>query len=87
VRAHTLGISTGNGKSYEKALNDFQEIAIDYIDYAVYKASKLGVKLVVPFTDNYHYYHGGKHDFTDWRGLPESDFYTNPTVRGSFVDC
>jgi len=84
VRGHTLGVSTGNSKSVEPNLNVFNRTALQFIDYAVSVASKVGIRLVVPLTDNYHYYHGGKHDFTDWRKLDESRFYTDATVIADF---
>ena len=37
------------------------------IDYALYKAGQLGLKLIIPLTDNWNYYHGGLHDFLGWR--------------------
>lgn len=61
MRSHSLGISTGNALSYEPALGVFNESALAAADYAISVAATLGLKLVVPLTDNYHYYHGGKH--------------------------
>eukprot|EP01130_Rhizamoeba_saxonica_P015946 TRINITY_DN7272_c0_g1_i1.p1 TRINITY_DN7272_c0_g1~~TRINITY_DN7272_c0_g1_i1.p1 ORF type:complete len:416 (+),score=76.80 TRINITY_DN7272_c0_g1_i1:2-1249(+) len=85
VRGHTLGISTGNPLSFEKSLNNFDFAEpLDVIDYSIYVASKFNIKLVIPLTDNWHYYHGGKHDFTDWNNLTESLFYTNNKVISDF---
>jgi len=87
IRTHTLGVSTGNKLSYETGLNVFNNDALKYIDYAIYRAGVLGLKLVIPLTDNYKYYHGGKHDFTGWRGISdENQFYTNTNVIGDFKD-
>lgn len=86
IRSHTLGISTGNPLSFEPELGVWNHEALDHIDYAVYRADQLGLKLIVPFTDNYHYYHGGKHDFTDWLGLPEHDFYNDTRAVDAFKD-
>jgi len=84
VRAHTLGTSVGCSKCIEPALGQFNEEAGVKVDYAIMSAGKLGVKLVIPFTDNYKYYHGGKSTFTGWRGVNETDFYTNPQVINDF---
>lgn len=84
VRAHTLGVSTGNALSVEPSLNDFNDHAFAAIDFAVSEARKRGLRLIIPLTDNYAYYHGGKHDFTDWRGVPVGEFYTNPQVVRDF---
>ena len=69
MRGHTLGISTGNPLSFEPALNRFDDNALDAADYAIWYAEQVGLRLIVPLTDNYHYFNGGKHDFTDWLGL------------------
>ena len=34
----------------------------------VYMAGQLGLRVVVPLTDEWNYYHGGLHDFLGWRG-------------------
>lgn len=52
VRAHTVGISTGNSLSVETTLDTWNEVALDYIDYAIFSASNAGLYLVVPFTGN-----------------------------------
>jgi endo-1,4-beta-mannosidase len=74
----------GNPLSFEPALNTFNDTALDAADFALYTGGSLGIKFIVPLVDNYHYYHGGKHDFTDWLGVPESEFYTNDTVIAAF---
>jgi len=84
VRAHTVGVSTGGALSFEPALGRFNASALDAADWAVAEAERLGLRLIVPLTDNYHYYHGGKHDFTDWLGLPESAFYSDPRAVAAF---
>ena len=70
VRAHTVGFSTGNAAlSYEGSLGRFNDAAAERMDYAIAAAAKHGIRLVLPLTDNYAYYHGGKHDFVDWAGI------------------
>lgn len=41
------------------------------MDYAVYRAGQLGLRLVVPLTDEWNYFHGGIQDFLGWRGLSD----------------
>ena len=69
VRAHTLGVSTGNEDSFQQEAGSttFNTAALDSVDYAVYQASLRGIRFIVPLTDNYNYYHGGYHDFTDYQ--------------------
>ena len=84
VRAHTVGVSTGNPLSFEPKLGVFNDTALDCADWAIAEAERLGLRLIVPLTDNYNYYHGGYHDFTDWLGLPKSSFYTDSSAISAF---
>jgi mannan endo-1,4-beta-mannosidase len=85
VRSHTLGISVGCSICVEPALGTFNQGALQYIDYAIQAAHNHGIRLIIPLVDNWHYYHGGKHTFTDWRGISdENQFYSNPLVIGDF---
>jgi hypothetical protein len=62
IRAHTVGVSTGHSLSFEPRLGVFAEgegLASDHIDYAIYRAGISGIRLIVPLTDNYAYFHGG----------------------------
>jgi hypothetical protein len=82
VRAHTLGVSTGNGKSYEPGLDQFNAAAIERIDYAVASAAKHGIKLIIPLTDNWPYYHGGKWNFVNWEHDLNDDDYDVTAGKG-----
>ena len=99
VRSTTLGVSVGSPRSVEPTLGNVNKTAFDSIDYAVAAARKRGLRLMIPLTDQWHYYEGGKHTFTAWRGhadLPgqtvttgeqrdiEYNFYTDPTVIADF---
>ena len=78
VRSHSLGISTGAGEFHYQhmgwngtlwpQLDADVEDNFASIDYAVYRAGQLGLKLIIPLTDHWNYYHGGIHDFLGWRG-------------------
>jgi hypothetical protein len=85
VRAHTLGISVGCRLCVEPAPGKFNETALEHIDYAIRSARDHNIRLVIPLVDNWHYYHGGKHTFTDWRGIHnEYQFFTNQAVIHDF---
>jgi len=85
VRSHTLGISVGCSICVEPTLGSFNQVALQHIDYAIQSAHTHGIRLIIPLVDNWHYYHGGKHTFTDWRGISdENQFYTNPQVISDF---
>ena len=86
VRSHTLGISYGNPKSFEPTLNSFdKQIAINKICESIYYAKINNIRLIIPLTDNYYYYHGGEHTFTDWYNINNVTlFYYNQTVINAF---
>ncbi len=84
IRSHTLAASTGCSKCIMPTLGVYNETALSKVDYAIKRAGELGLRLVLPLTDNYYYYHGGKHNFTDWRGRGEEAFYTDPIVIADF---
>lgn len=73
VRSHTLGISVGTPLSVEPALGVWNEAAFSSIDYAIAAAQARGLRLMIPLTDEWRWYHGGKSTFTGWRG-----YHNNP---------
>ncbi|KAK0731515.1 glycoside hydrolase superfamily [Lasiosphaeris hirsuta] len=95
IRSHTLGVSTGNPLSLMPAKGQVNEKAFEAIDWAVWQARQYRIRLLVPLTDNFDYYHGGKFDFLRWGGFNLSrdrdeknpavqNFYTNATVVKGF---
>ncbi|KAH9908992.1 glycoside hydrolase [Xylariomycetidae sp. FL2044] len=95
IRAHTLGVSTGNPLSVWPEAAVVNADAFEAIDWAVYEAGRYGVRLLVPLVDNYDYYHGGKYTFLRWAGYDltmESNkndpliqqFYTNDSIVATF---
>ena len=85
VRAHTLGISVGCSLCVEPSRGVFNAEAMQHIDYAIKSAHDHNIRLIIPFTDNWRYYHGGIHIFTEWRGLTATyTFFSDPAVIGDF---
>jgi len=85
VRSHSLGISVGCPLCIEPSLGVFNKTALEHVDYAIDSAKRHGLKLIIPLVDNFHWYHGGKHTFTEWRGITdELQFYTNKSVIADF---
>jgi mannan endo-1,4-beta-mannosidase len=66
VRAHTVGVSAGTVKSYSPAQGVYSDANLDSADWAVYQAKQQGIMLMVPVTDQWNYYHGGKGVFVHW---------------------
>ncbi len=88
VRAHTVGISTGTSESLEPSFGATNPSAWETMDYTVAQAGRLGLRLIVPLTDNWSYYHGGRDDFLRWLGLSTDDhgsaFYTDPRAVAAY---
>ncbi|GAA5954988.1 hypothetical protein JCM3765_003153 [Sporobolomyces pararoseus] len=77
IRSTSLGVSFGTGLSIENALNTFKpdnSAAWDAIDFALFAARSYGLRLVIPLTDQYDYYHGGIPTFLRWRNLSSKNF-------------
>ena len=100
VRSHYLGISVGDPLSVCPALSNITNnqpnlTAFNTIDYAIFLAGQLGIRLIIPFVDNYYYNNMGKRTFTNWRGITsggqgvhweveEQTFFTNSQVVNDF---
>ncbi|KAL8276477.1 hypothetical protein RQP46_011127 [Phenoliferia psychrophenolica] len=69
VRSTTLGVSVGSSLSVQPSLNVTNEAAFAAIDWAVWAAKSYGLRLILPLTDQYDYYHGGIPTFLRFRGL------------------
>lgn len=74
VRSTTLGVSVGNPLSVWPTRNTTNQQALDVISFAIYAAKRYGLRLIIPLTDQYNYYHGGYTTFLKWRSIPESDY-------------
>jgi hypothetical protein len=86
VRSHTLGVSLGNELSIEPELGAFNPEAFRTIDYAIAEARRQGLKLVIPLTDEWGYYHGGYQAFTEWLGLEPGAFYTDERAKAAYKE-
>jgi mannan endo-1,4-beta-mannosidase len=80
VRSHTLGISVGCAACFEPRPGVFSPAALASADYAIYRAGRLGLKLMIPLTDQWRWYHGGQSTFTGWAGYPNDP---NPSVNAA----
>ena len=79
IRSHAA-ISVGCEHCIKPTLASVNEEAFTHVDYAIATARRYGLRLILPLIDNYAYYHGGISTFTNWRGMPKEDFYTNRQV-------
>src|SRR5690606_22568959 len=54
---------------------------LEHLDYVIAKAGELGIKLVIPFVNNWRDF-GGMDQYVMWAGGQyHDDFYTNPQIR------
>lgn len=83
IRAHTLGISVGCARCFEPRLGAFHDSALDSADYALMRARQLGLRVMVPLTDQWRHYHGGISVFTGWRGYQNVDASTDNRVNAA----
>ncbi|WP_061016449.1 CIA30 family protein [Microbacterium sp. CCH5-D1] len=89
VRTHMM-TSTGqdgaNPLAIMPTIGEINEEAFATIDFAIAYAGTLGIRLILPLTDEWEYYHGGHRDFTAPFGLAPADFYTDDRAIGAYQD-
>ena len=63
----------------------YNESLFEKLDYAVSKAGETGIKLIVPFVNNWDDY-GGMNQYVDWSGTASShdDFYTDTACKTNY---
>lgn len=62
------------------AYNDGED-GLQRLDYVIHKAGQLGIRLVIPFVNNWNDF-GGMDQYVRWRGGQYHDqFYTDPLIR------
>ncbi len=89
VRTHMM-TSTGqdgaNPLAIMPTIGEINEGAFATIDFAIAYAGTLGIRLILPLTDEWEYYHGGHRDFTAPFGLASADFYSDDRAIGAYQD-
>jgi mannan endo-1,4-beta-mannosidase len=76
-----------NASAGAPAYND-GATGLEHLDYVVYKAGQLGLKLVIPFVNNWNDF-GGMDQYVRWRDISTPDgqtwyhdsFYTDPVIK------
>lgn len=87
VRSHMMtstGQNDANPLAIMPSLGSYNDEAFATIDFAIAYAGSVGIRLLLPLTDEWEYYHGGHHDFTAPLGLESADFYTDPAAIAAF---
>ena len=85
IRGKSDGVYFQYWDGTKPAYNDGDD-GLKRLDYVVYKAGQVGLKLVIPFTNNWNDF-GGMDQYVRWAGGSfHDDFYTNPVIRGWYQD-
>lgn len=67
------------------AFNDGAD-GLEHLDYVVYKAGQVGLRLIIPFVNNWNDF-GGMDQYVRWRGGQyHDDFYRDPVIRTWYKD-
>ncbi|MCX6929113.1 MAG: endo-1,4-beta-xylanase, partial [Verrucomicrobia bacterium] len=61
----------------------FSEEAFRVLDQVLQVANEQGVRLIIPFVDNWHWW-GGRAEYASFRGKTKDDFWTNPQLIADF---
>jgi mannan endo-1,4-beta-mannosidase len=73
-----------NGITMQPAPGVYPEESYQQFDYTVWRAEKLGLKLVVVLVNNWTAF-GGMKQYVSWfGGTKHDDFYTNPAIRAAY---
>lgn len=92
VRGPSDGVYFQYWGGAEPAYNDGPD-GLERLDYIIFKAGQLGIKLVIPLVNNWNDF-GGMDQYVRWRASSETsgrqwfhdDFYTDPTIQKWYAD-
>jgi len=84
IRVHTLGISLGKPNTMMPTLGVWNDAAVERADFVAAEVRKRPLRLWIPTTDRWDFYHGGGVTLAKMvlgGAATISDFFTNATVR------
>lgn len=94
IRSWAFSDGAGRPAALHRAPYNYPDQAYDPLDYTIYKAGQLGLKLVLPLVNNWPDY-GGMQQYVSWfLGLSDDTyadsvhhdrFYTDPAIRACFL--
>lgn len=68
---------------YVEGPGKFNERAFEAMDSVLAIANKVGVRLLIPFVDNWKWM-GGVPQYAEFRGKPQEAFWTDPQIKADF---
>ena len=87
VRTYVLSVCKKDGPNpipcHVRRPGEFNEEAFRALDKVLEVANRLGVRVVVPFVDNWKWW-GGAEQYAEHRGLPAEAFWTDPEIIADF---
>lgn len=87
VRTYVLSVCKRQGPNpipcHVRRPGEFNEEAFRALDKVLEVANRLGVRVVVPFVDNWKWW-GGVEQYAEHRGLPAEAFWTDPEIIADF---
>ena len=66
-----------------KKPGEFNEEAFRALDKVLEIANETGVRIIIPFVDNWKWW-GGRKEYAEWRGKTQEDFWTDPEIIGDY---
>jgi mannan endo-1,4-beta-mannosidase len=87
IRTWTFLVGPRGGRTFQPEPGVYDEEALDVLDYTVHKAKQHGIRLVLPFVDNWPWL-GGMDQYVQWsdQATTHDDFYTDPQCRQWYKD-
>jgi len=80
IRGKAEGVYFHYWNGTAPAFNDGAN-GLEHLDYVIFRAGQLGLRLIIPFVNNWNDF-GGMDQYVRWRGGQyHDDFYTDPVVR------
>jgi hypothetical protein len=81
------GFGEGKPQRYQPTPGEYNAEAFRRMDHILQEARKHGIRLVVPFVDNWSYF-GGMDQYVEWSDTADEhdDFYTDATTRQLYKD-
>ncbi len=89
VRMYTMSVRKETDDSsivrHVTGLRQYNEAAFRAYDTVLAEANKLGVRVIIPFIDNWWWW-GGPKEFARFRGMKASDFWTDSLLISDYQD-
>jgi mannan endo-1,4-beta-mannosidase len=86
ARTYVFSVRRGSDTSFVVHVEGpgmFNEEAFRTMDKVIQIANETGVRLIIPFVDNWHWW-GGVAEYAAFRGKQRDEFWTDPQLRADF---